>query len=390
MQEHLAELELYQTELGELENNLTASISAKQALEHDLAQLGTIDFNAIITGIEADIVDAKAAIKAIDFQLIENPDQLLFAQEISVVEQIDLINQIKDATLNRYTAELELIEEVESVAVDIKQFLKDLAFSDVSPLTSMERLTSAQNNFSDNLVNIFSENTGLAAEARNNLLDSANTLLDEASGVFAIGSEYQDIYNFVTESLANLNLDPGEINTTEIDRLRTETLTQLQALDDILYELEEFNNNQLNLEVQLLGETFTLGLLGITTKLDQINDESWIPIKNALTGLGSFDSGTDEVKFDQLAKIHKGELILNPETSEEVRTGGALITNTDNSSINNIGGGTDNTEVVIAISNLTDALLATQADIIDLQEKILIQGSETQSIFPVASTRGIL
>ena len=50
----------------------------------------------------------------------------------------------------------------------------------------------------------------------------------------------------------------------------------------------------------------------------------------------------------------------------------------------------DNTEVVVAISNLTDALLATQEDIIDLQEKMLIQGSETESILPSATTKGIL
>ena len=364
-------------------------MSAKDILEDELGQLGTIDFDSIITAIEKDIKDTKAAIAGIDFQLIENPDQLLFAQEISVVEQIDLINQIKDATLDRYTAELALIEEVESVAVDIKQFLKDLAFSDVSPLTSMERLTSAQNNFSDNLTNIFSENGGLAAEARNNLLDSASTLLDEASGVFAIGSEYQDIYNFVTESLANLNLDPGEIDTTEIDQLRTETIAELQTLDDILYELEAFNNNQLNLEIQLLGETFTLGMEGIIAKLNNINDESWIPIKNALTGLNSFDTGTDEVKFNQLAQVHKGELILNPETSDEVRSGGAVITNISNDNSSSTGG-TDNTEVVIAIKTLTEALLATQEDIIDQGERIIVQNSETQSVFPAANTKGLL
>ena len=370
--------------------DLTAALIAQQELWNTLgdANIARDAYEKLQTQLEKDIAAAKKELATLDLRIIDDPAALLQQGEINVVEQIDIINQLKDAMMDRYRAEIEMVEEVEAIAVDIQQFLKDLAVGDLSPLTSMERLTEAQNQFSDNLSNVFSEDSGVATAARNNLLDSANTLLEEATGVFAIGSEYQDIYNFVTRSLENL--DPqinAEIEKTDFDRLREETIAELQTLDSVLYELEQFNDQQLASEIAMLGDELIPHLDAITNKLDQLNDETWIPIKNVLTGLTGFAEGTSEVPFDQLAQVHRGEMIINPETAAEVREGGAIVTNI---STDNIQDQPSNDDVVAAIRTLTEVLASSQEDILEQGERIMVQSNETTSIMPTINVSGML
>jgi chromosome segregation ATPase len=180
--ENTAALAQLETNLATLESELADSLQQKVDLEKEFGELGDFGkaLDSMISTLENNVDAARKELGSYNIQLIDDPQALLYDSQINIAEQIDIVNDLQDAIIDKYNAELQLVQEVENFVIDIQGYLKDLAFSDVSPLTSMERFTQAQSNFEDNLVNLFSEDESIAAIARDRLLASATTLLDEA------------------------------------------------------------------------------------------------------------------------------------------------------------------------------------------------------------------
>ena len=339
----------------------------------------------------------------------------------SITDQILLVEELRTAVVARYDAEVSAAEELEGsindsisalkdLSAEIGDFLDDLFVGDLSPLTNAQKLGEAQLQFDENLRNVLSQDEDIASRAREDLLESASTLLELANLFWAIGPEYQSIFNDVVGSLESIDqsiLD--EIGMSEealaiqslestLTELQLQTISQLQTLDSILVALEEQNTIDLNNELSLYAPQIITSLDTITTKLEQVNTDSWNPIlqqlillNTTMNNLSSFSSGAEEIGFDQVAMIHKGETILTADTSEAIRSGETIYGSADAISSNVSSG--SNADVVDAIRVLTQVLATGQEDIIDKSEEIRQATSEISTDINVsrpASAKGII
>jgi len=354
-------------------------------------------------------------------ETLENFIDITVSSGESITDQILLVEELRTAVVARYEAEVSAAEELEGSIYDsisalrdlseeIGSFLDDLFVGDLSPLTNAQKLAEAQTQFDENLQNVLSQDTALAESARDDLLESASTLLELANLFFAIGPEYQAIFNDVVGSLESIDqsiLD--EIGISEetlaiqslestLTELQLQTISQLQTLDSILVALEDQNTINLNNELSLYVPEIINSLDTITTKLEQVNNDSWNPIlqqlitlNNTMSNLSSYGKGSEEIGFDQVAMIHKGETILTADTSEAIRSGETIYGSSDVLTSSSTSG--SNADVVSAIQVLTQVLANGQEDIIDKNEEIrqATQGLSTDiNVSRSASAKGII
>jgi ferritin-like metal-binding protein YciE len=357
----------------------------------------------------------------------------------SISEEIQLVDDLRQAIIDRYNTELNLISEqgeaFKALSIEIQDYLDNLIISDRSPLTNFERLSEAQDQFLNNATNIFSDDQDISTRAAENLLESADALLETAFEFFSIGPEYLKIFNLVTDVLGeidatlieSLNADP---TITAIEDLHQTTIDQLTLLDNILVELE--SQNQQILADDIAGN-ITEGmapLIGdIIDKLQSLDDDTWSIIItqleilnqssintihaienltvggittdiNTVTGdidnlsgfndllqdsiTPSFDIGTLDVPSDTLANLHKGETVIPKPFSDSLREG--KITLGIPSGEDNLREGSvtlipqqDNTEIVEAIRELSQILAVSQEDIADATNKN-VEASESIAV----------
>ena len=318
----------------------------------------------------------------------------------SIEEQVALVEELQDAIMARYNAEvaanetltdsiLSSIDAIKEFSLEINNFIDDLFVGDISPLTNAQKLAEAQTQFDYNLQNVASSDEALSEAARGDLLDSASTLLELANLFYAVGPEYKAVFNDVVGSLERIDEtllaevakseETLAINALEfaLTSLQSETISQLQTLDSILYELEAQNTQNLNDELLGTLPIIAGSLDSILLQLQNISDTSWNPIKDELitlnstmstfvSGVGSFATGSEEISYDQLAMVHKGETILNASTANSIRSGEAVF---GNPVLAGSDGG-DNSDVVDAIRVLTQVVATGQEDILDKNEEI--------------------
>jgi len=339
----------------------------------------------------------------------------------TITDQINLVEELQNAVMARYEAEVAAAEDLESSIMDsisalkdlseeIGNFLDDLFVGDLSPLTNAQKLAEAQTQFDTNLQNVLSQDTELAEAARGDLLQSASTLLELANVFWAIGPEYQAIFNNVVGALEsidqNLLAEIGlseetlAINSLEdsLTELQLQTITQLQTLDDILVALNEQNTINLNNELTALMPSVVNNLDAILVKLDQVNNDSWNPILTQLTmlnntmgnfAMNSFASGAEEISYDQVAMIHKGETILTSDTSKSIRSGDSIYGTADALSTNS----GDNSDIVSAISILTQVVASGNEDMLNKNEELRVATKDVGTSIgfsKTASTKGIV
>lgn len=313
---------------------------------------------------------------------------------VNTQEQITMVESLKTAIVDRYNAELSSIEKINSglkdLSVNISDFLDSILISDISPLTNLERLNEAQNQFDNNLANIFSTDTAVSERAQSNLIDSANALLEQASNFYAIGPQFNSIFANVTESLKNLGLDINNVTQSNEDRIlnltdsmATTAVSQLKVLDDILSELQSKQQSVFEQDISnALQNTLPAAINSITAKLSTIDQYTWGPILDVLSNLGSYAVGSNDVPFDQLALIHQGEAIIPKKEADALRKG-SITTNTQFVA-------PDNSEVVNAIKVLTQVLADTQIDLLEQGEKIEQAAKENKIDLSVpANTKGL-
>lgn len=329
------------------------------ALGNSIDGLDTSPFNDLLEGLESS--DAHDILMGFLDLTVDAPT--------SLNEQIALVEELRQAVMERYSEEQDALQNLKQLSKDVREFLDDLMLSDVSPLTNAEQLATAADMFNFNLENIFSGDAEIAEQARNNLLDSAKTYLDLASEFFGIGPQFQDIFNFVTSSLEGLDLDIGNqisADAIAINEYQIEILNQLTVLDDLLTVLEFQAEASMENDIGLLSDTLIPYLDGIINKLESISNSTWEPMLAVLQGITSNATGTEYVEYDQLSQIHKGELILNAPTAQSIRSGEAILGNlpaTTNTT-------PSNDEIVNAINILTQVVATSQEDILEQAIKI--------------------
>ena len=297
---------------------------------------------------------------------------ITFSEDIpeTIQEQIDLANELTDAIMERYNSELGYVESLKQLSIDIKGFLDDLAVGELSPLTNMQMFEELNSRFIQDLADINSEDSTIAAAAGERILDNASALLELGSDLYAIGPEYQALFEFVAGSLAQVgvNLDDKVVSETELlTQLQETTIEELEAVRGILAILTE---NQMSVYEQ--------DLLEATQAIDASNDNiytilsenlpemktallDWAgpaPISDIIPDIGSNAAGTETVPFDQLSMIHRGEMIIPEVNAEQLREGSASI-----------GGAFDTSGIVSAIGTLTEVLAEGQEELIDQGER---------------------
>jgi len=105
--------------------------------------------------------------------------------------------------------------------------------------------------------------------------------------------------------------------------------------------------------------------------------------------MNSFAKGSEEISYDQVAMIHKGETILTADTSKAIRSGESIYGNSNAVDLNN----GDSSDVVDAIRVLTQVIASGNEDLLDKNEELRIATknvSTNLSFSKTASTKGIL
>jgi len=337
----------------------------------------------------------------------------------SVSEEISLVGELNDAIIDRYAIELELLETqrdaYKDLSTEIQGYLEDILLSDASPLTNQERLDEAESQFLSNAADIFSSDEEVAADAAADILSSADSLLEAASGFYSIGPEYVKVFDLVTSVLSGIDADllvKKDETVLAIEDLNATTISQLGVLDSILLELQYQNETTLENDIATI---ITEGMLdvkdGIIDKLTSIDDGSWTDIIRILDAIavasvpsyesvatssalydiegntGEFSTtglaiGTPRVPYDMNATIHQGETVVPESFAQGIRNGSLTL-----------GEVKDNADVVAAIHELTLVLADSQEDIANIASqnvKASMDISQSMAGNRTVSTRGVV
>ncbi len=221
-------------------------------------------------------------------------------------QQVGLIDQIRQATLNRFNAESEQVRalaaaQAEATQVEqrrrdeairaaeqahaeamrgweaqiqaaarLRDFVHNLGLSSVSPLTATERFDEAQSLYQ----------RALAGGDAGALQQAAQAFLEETRNVYGVSDRAVGIFNEVRGALgARANqlagaaapvfhapiLEAAATGTTTavvnvesaIEALRAQTIADLQGLDDLLAALQVQTEAQFNSELEALNAQFT-------------------------------------------------------------------------------------------------------------------------------------
>lgn len=364
---------------------------------------GLFDLKAILIDAAKNVTIAQKKLaligSVIDIEEFTDPilnlyQDIIALGETNIPEQIELINEVRDATLARYEAEKAQIESITQLTIDIKGFIDDLFLSDISPLIGSERLALAQSQFQENLAQASSEDPAIAEAARSGLLESAQVLLDLGSNLFGIGPQFQSIFDNVVDSLTALGIELGGDQDTDsiLTELAETTKEELGILDGMLTILEAEQASTFQSEMLLATLEMDASIVtGITEKLESLSTEIWGPTLTALRsidaslgGVTGMAAGDSNVQFDQLAVVHQGEMIIPEANAEMLRSGDASI-------------GTefptyDNSDVVAAIGILTQVVADSQEDILDSQQEQLTatEGLSDHINIPAVNTRNVV
>lgn len=199
-------------------------------------------------------------------------------------ERVDLIDQVRQATLGRYNAELAAIEQAQQaqqVAAQeaqrgieaqrealnrLRGFVDTLGLSSASPLTAFQRLDEARSVFDRTL----SRARGGDVDAIGGLQEAANALLTENRAVFGVSDVAVREFERVRSALSGIAgqgvrgaaaiSDPfqrASLDTSaRIAALQASTIAELQGLDDALAMLEITQQADTEGTIQALRDRF--------------------------------------------------------------------------------------------------------------------------------------
>lgn len=157
--------------------------------------------------------------------------ELASADSLSLEERIERADELRGAIMDRYAAEMAAIEEqraaldnMVSIAKNLKQWLDSLKLSDLSTLSPEQKLAEAQQQYQDMLTRAQSGD----ADAQGQLQSAAEAYLSEARAYFASTEAYAGIFDQVTNTLTAL-----------ADAWQQQGEGGIDALDDTLTSYEE-------------------------------------------------------------------------------------------------------------------------------------------------------
>jgi|GEM_PF-2629061 len=378
----LAEFESVFSAISDSVLSVSRDISTWDELAYQSAKIEKI-LSKLIPTLKTPI-NVQSLLQAYDFDAIFEEifafEDIITPENIS--EQITLVEDLRTAVIARYEAEKEAINEIEELIENLEDFIGDISdfidslfVQEISPTTSYEKLIESERQFKEDLKNIYSKDKDIAAQARENILSSAETYLGLANEFFSIGDGFKEIFDFVVKSLRSVeHLTEGKLGRVQnkeedLDDIAKDTLEQLGVLDNILDELVSMNDIAFANEVEEAALYIGDAIGAVETKLQTLNDSTWEPILHILESMGSFEAGAENVEQSQLAFVHKGEAILSQNSANLLRSGElSLISKAPEQRA--IQANVDNSNIVEAINILTQVVAAGNEENLEQTEKI--------------------
>ena len=199
-----------------------AAIGLRDAIEAFRERFRTPEQSrrASISRIATQLIDQgalKGTVEEITNLLANASEESIFAAVESFIELSDASDETQTSIISLVNDLLDLREGFDSLSDDILQFLGELKFSDISPLSYKEQLDSAKELFE---ITLEGARKGDPAAMRN-LLNNARGYLEEARDYYASSGAYVSIFNQVTSALAALGVKnaPAELATTAADSI---------------------------------------------------------------------------------------------------------------------------------------------------------------------------
>ena len=264
-----ARLDRIRDQLVERQTNILAwqaeidLLTAQSAADIDsvLEEQGLALVAALTSGWASVIAPIKAARKALDSQIAElqgtqakadlagsrlqTARTALALGGLTPAETVQQITDVQTALMDRYNAEVVLINETATAAQEkyakelqaikqISDYAKGMLLSGASTLSPEARLAESRSQYENLLQQARAGNT----EAMSQLTGAADTYLQAAKDYYASSGAYQDAFASVYEALNTLGgttlTDPVVAQTAAIDALKQETIAALEDLQTAL------------------------------------------------------------------------------------------------------------------------------------------------------------
>lgn len=303
-QEQLAQIEVYRT--SALQRLADAQVDLSQVEDEAAQQLirNRQDLNALLGDVMWD--DYIGGLSDFDRQMAELHKHFreVYEQAVSLgagERELNVIREAERRAVERLTDTVEeLVEAIDprgsiyqildpmedaanalaSALQRVAQYLLGLRTSEqFSPLTPQQRLAEAQSQFNAMLARARSGDV----DAIGSLPQFAQTLLEQASAFWASGSQYDAIFAQVSDALQDITQAFGRNSTDPFVRMANALELHLPSIDAYLAQ-----------------------------------------IAASPAAMPSYDSGTDFVPYDQVAKIHRGEAVLTASENRARRSGASV------------------------------------------------------------------
>lgn len=186
--------------------------------------------------------------------------------EADYEQQIDLAGELTDLVLERYQLEKSNAEALLDFGKSLKAYVDNLKLSQLSPLTTGEKLAEASKQYQATLAAA----KGGDKTAMSALQGAANSYLELARTYYASSNDYTKIFESVTASLTSL----GASSQTEAQRqlnVSSESLEELKRLQKIAYDAYLQADTEFEIQKTILQEQVNQ-LLRTATGIEAVRD----------------------------------------------------------------------------------------------------------------------
>lgn len=270
-QRQLADIEAEFRDNVNTANELAIAAGRSGAAEQDLVAIHELAARRVA----AAVAQLRQRIQGLVTQLYSPLDRVNRLIEEANSTQVDAVNAVSEASNDRYAQELAALKQ-------IRGFLDSLLLdTSLTTLTPRERLGEAQSQFAA----LLAAAQGGDTEALQQLTGAAQAYLREARSFFASGSEYTQIFDFVTQALAGLGpTQTPNAGTTGGGSFTQSGLTQLEIERDRLTAEQERLQRQA-LALELVG--FLRELATVTgDNILELAESFGVPLDQLVADLG--------------------------------------------------------------------------------------------------------